>query len=74
MWEALTKQTKWVVYLLAAVAVGVLFAMVAPFLRKRGGTAEGLPRLPESMQRKLDQAHEDALVAKVRPPTCYLFI
>lgn len=65
-WKALTKQTKWVLYLVVAVIVGFGFAMVAPFLsgRKRGG-GEGLPRLPEAMQRKLDQVHEEALAAKV---------
>lgn len=67
MWDALTKQAKWVLYLVFAVVVGVGFALVAPFLsdRKRGG-GEGLPRLPEAVQRKLDQVHEEALTAKVK--------
>lgn len=63
---ALAKQAKWVLYLVVAMVVGVGFALVAPFIldRKRGG-GEGLPRLPEAMQRKLDQVHEEALTAKV---------
>lgn len=63
---ALGKQAKWVLYLVIAVVVGIGFAMVAPFIAQRKrGTAEGLPLLPEGMQRKLDQVHEEALTAKV---------
>lgn len=64
--NALTKQMKWVLYLVIAVVVGMGFALVAPFIfQRKRGTAEGLPMLPESMQRKLDEVHEEALEAKV---------
>lgn len=63
---AFAKQAKWVLYLVIAAVVGLCFAMVAPFIfQRKRGTAEGLPMLPEGMQRKLDQVHEEALTAKV---------
>jgi flagellar biosynthesis/type III secretory pathway M-ring protein FliF/YscJ len=61
---------KWVVYLVIALAVGFLFLMVAPFFKTRKRDENGnveedpLPTLPQAVQERLDQVHEEAATAR----------
>lgn len=61
---------RWILWVLAAVVAAFLFAMVSPFLFQQGSDgATVLPALPQTVQRKLDAAHEAALIAKTNAIT-----
>lgn len=64
------KRFHWALWLVAAAAVGLVFFLLVPLFRTetKDGTLDSvdlLPRLPEALQNKLDEVHEEALEAKV---------
>lgn len=64
-------QSKWLVSVIGAVLVGVVFFFLAPFFRTRSKAPDGttkddpLPPLPQAVQDHLNAVHEEATAARV---------
>ena len=59
-------RVRWIVLAVISAVVALLFLFWSPFEKKvsRGGGEPKLPVLPDALQQKLDQVHEEAIAAQ----------
>ena len=63
---SLVKNTKYVLWVIAAVVVGVLFFLARTLFAMPRSVGTGrLPEVPEKLRTKVEKVQEDALVARV---------